>query len=60
MNGFLIWQLKCRVKRHRMSGVSRLPTKYINCSDNFRFVDLKQKVPYIAVMHFGAGLLIFL
>ena len=43
-----------------MSGVSRLPTKYINRSDNFRFVDLKQKVPYIAVMRFGAGLLIFL
>lgn len=44
-----------------MSGVSRLTTKYINCSDNFRFVDLKQNtVPYIAVMRFGAWLLIFL
>ena len=41
----------------RKSEGQRIPEKEIA---NFRFVDLKQNpVPYIAVMYFGAWLLIF-
>lgn len=37
-----------------MSGVNRLPTKYINCSDNFHFVKLN---PFFrAVLHYGMRL----
>ena len=42
----------------RKSEGQRIPEKEIA---NFQFVDLKQNtVPYIAVMYFGAWLLIFL